>query len=54
MIFFDDVRTTNDFVAQDIRHSLHHLGKIRGEISTGALLENIFRKFCMKVDFVKP
>jgi len=38
---------TNDFVAQDIRHSLHHLGEITGEITTDDLLENIFRKFCI-------
>ncbi len=38
---------SNDFVAQDIRHALHHLGEITGEISTDDLLENIFRKFCI-------
>lgn len=38
---------TNDFVSQDIRHSLHHLGEITGEISTDDLLENISRKFCI-------
>ncbi|VAW27215.1 tRNA-5-carboxymethylaminomethyl-2-thiouridine(34)synthesis protein MnmE [hydrothermal vent metagenome] len=42
-----DNSITNDFVAQDIRHSLHHLGEITGEISTDDLLENIFRKFCI-------
>jgi tRNA modification GTPase len=42
-----DSNITNDFVAQDIRHSLHHLGEITGEISTDDLLENIFRKFCI-------
>lgn len=42
-----DASITNDFVAQDIRHSLHHLGEITGEISTDDLLENIFRKFCI-------
>lgn len=42
-----DSSITNDFVAQDIRHSLHHLGEITGEISTDDLLENIFRKFCI-------
>ncbi len=42
-----DSGITNDFVAQDIRHSLHHLGEITGEISTDDLLENIFRKFCI-------
>ena len=38
---------TNDFVAQDIRHALHHLGEITGEITTDDLLENIFSKFCI-------
>ena len=42
-----DSQITNDFVAQDIRHALHHLGEITGEISTDDLLENIFRKFCI-------
>jgi tRNA modification GTPase len=42
-----DSNITNDFVAQDIRHALHHLGEITGEISTDDLLENIFRKFCI-------
>ena len=38
---------TSDFVAMDIRRSLHHLGSITGEISTDDLLENIFSKFCI-------
>ena len=42
-----DGNITNDFVAQDIRHALHHLGEITGEITTDDLLENIFRKFCI-------
>ncbi len=42
-----DSSITNDFVAQDIRHSLHHLGEITGTITTDDLLENIFRKFCI-------
>ena len=42
-----DSSITHDFVAQDIRHSLHHLGEITGQISTDDLLENIFRKFCI-------
>lgn len=41
-----DSGITNDFVAQDIGHSLHDLGEITREISTDDLLENIFRKFC--------
>lgn len=42
-----DSKVTNDFVAMDIRHSLHHLGEITGEITTNDLLENIFSKFCI-------
>jgi tRNA modification GTPase len=38
---------TGDFLAQDIRHSLHYLGEITGEITTDDLLDNIFSKFCI-------
>jgi tRNA modification GTPase len=38
---------TGDFLAQDIRLSLHHLGEITGQISTDDLLANIFSKFCI-------
>ncbi|MEQ8474366.1 MAG: tRNA uridine-5-carboxymethylaminomethyl(34) synthesis GTPase MnmE [Marinoscillum sp.] len=38
---------TNDFLAMDIRNSLHHLGEITGEITTEDLLDNIFSKFCI-------
>ncbi len=38
---------TSDFVAMDIRQSLHHLGEITGNISTDDLLANIFGKFCI-------
>ncbi|MCR9098956.1 MAG: tRNA uridine-5-carboxymethylaminomethyl(34) synthesis GTPase MnmE [bacterium] len=38
---------TSDFVAMDIRASLHHLGEITGEISTDDLLGNIFGRFCI-------
>ena len=38
---------TNDFLAQDIRHALHFLGEITGEITTDDLLANIFSKFCI-------
>jgi tRNA modification GTPase len=38
---------TGDFLAQDIRVSLHHLGEITGTISTDDLLKNIFGKFCI-------
>lgn len=38
---------TGDFIAMDIRQSLHYLGEITGEITTEDLLENIFRRFCI-------
>jgi len=38
---------TGDFLAMDIRQSLHFLGEITGAISTDDLLENIFSKFCI-------
>ncbi len=38
---------TGDFLAQDIRFALHHLGEITGQITTDDLLKNIFGKFCI-------
>jgi tRNA modification GTPase len=49
----DDVLTgldsyvTGDFLAQDIRLALFHLGEITGTIATDDLLANIFSKFCI-------
>lgn len=37
----------SDFVAQDIRETMHHLGEITGEISTDDILGSIFSKFCI-------
>jgi len=42
-----DNEITNDFLAMDIRNSLHYLGEITGEITTDDLLANIFSKFCI-------
>jgi tRNA modification GTPase len=42
-----DLGITGDFLAQDIRLSLHHLGEITGTITTEDLLANIFGKFCI-------
>ncbi len=39
--------TPSDFVAMDIRHALHHLGEISGEICTDDLLDSIFSNFCI-------
>jgi tRNA modification GTPase len=38
---------SGDFVAQDLRHALYHLGEITGSISNDDLLKNIFGKFCI-------
>ena len=38
---------TGDFLAQDIRYALAHLGEITGEISSDDLLDRIFRDFCI-------
>jgi tRNA modification GTPase len=38
---------TGDFLAMDIRQSLHYLGEITGAISSDDLLGNIFSKFCI-------
>lgn len=38
---------TGDFLAMDIRQSLHYLGEITGVITTEDLLDNIFSKFCI-------
>jgi len=42
-----DTGITGDFLAVDIRKSLHHLGEITGEITTDDLLGNIFSRFCI-------
>lgn len=39
--------TPPDFLAQDIRAALYHLGLITGEITTDDLLGEIFSKFCI-------
>ncbi len=42
-----DEGVTGDFLAMDIRQSLHYLGEITGTITTDDLLANIFSKFCI-------
>jgi tRNA modification GTPase len=42
-----DNNITGDFLAVDIRRSLHSLGEITGEITTDDLLGNIFSRFCI-------
>ncbi len=36
-----------DFIAQDIRETLHHLGELTGAITTDTLLQTIFTRFCI-------
>jgi len=38
---------SGDFLAQDIREALHHLGEVTGQVTTDDLLDNIFSKFCI-------
>ncbi|MEM0999757.1 MAG: tRNA uridine-5-carboxymethylaminomethyl(34) synthesis GTPase MnmE [Bacteroidota bacterium] len=38
---------TQELVALDIRHAVHYLGEITGEITTDEVLGNIFGKFCI-------
>jgi tRNA modification GTPase len=42
-----DSGITNDFLAQDIRETIHYLGEITGEITTDEVLGNIFKNFCI-------
>lgn len=42
-----DGHVTGDFLAMDIRQSLHYLGEITGQITSDDLLANIFSKFCI-------
>lgn len=38
---------SGDFIAQDIRETLHHLATITGTITTDTILQTIFSKFCI-------
>jgi tRNA modification GTPase len=38
---------THDFIAQDIRQAMYHLGEITGDISNEDVLGNIFGRFCI-------
>lgn len=42
-----DIGISHDFLAQDIRECMFHLGEISGHISTDEILRNIFAKFCI-------
>lgn len=38
---------SGDFIAQDVRETLHHLGTITGAITTTDILSSIFSRFCI-------
>lgn len=38
---------SGDFIAQDVRETLHHLGQISGTITTDTILTTIFSRFCI-------
>lgn len=42
-----DNNIPEDLVAIDIRHAIHYLGEITGEITSDEILGNIFRNFCI-------
>lgn len=42
-----EIGITHDFLSQDIRECMYHLGEITGQISTDEILGNIFSKFCI-------
>ena len=37
----------SDLLSEEIRHIIHHLGEITGEITTTDILESIFSQFCI-------
>ena len=40
-------RISGDFLSQDIRECMYHLGEITGQISNDEILASIFSKFCI-------
>lgn len=42
-----DAGTSADFIAQDVRETIHDLSAITGQISTPTLLSTIFSRFCI-------
>lgn len=38
---------SGDFISQDLRECIHHLSDIVGEVTTDAVLGNIFKHFCI-------
>ncbi|HQM70672.1 MAG TPA: tRNA uridine-5-carboxymethylaminomethyl(34) synthesis GTPase MnmE, partial [Bacteroidales bacterium] len=41
-----DASLPEDLIAIDIRHAIHYLGEITGQITTDEILSNIFKNFC--------
>jgi tRNA modification GTPase len=42
-----DENLPEDLIAIDIRHAIHYLGEITGEITSDEILGNIFKNFCI-------
>lgn len=42
-----DMYISADFIAQDLRETIHHLSTITGEITTTDILSTIFSRFCI-------
>lgn len=42
-----DTGLSGDFIAQDLRETLHHLGTITGAITTPDILASVFTRFCI-------
>jgi len=40
-------KLSNEFIAEDLRNSIHSLGEIIGEVTSDDVLNNIFSKFCI-------
>jgi tRNA modification GTPase len=38
---------SGDFIAMDLRDTLHHIGTITGKITTDEILANVFSRFCI-------
>lgn len=38
---------STEFISQDIRQALYHIGTITGEVTSDEILGNIFRRFCI-------
>ena len=42
-----DADISGDFIAQDLRETIHHLSAITGAITTPDILQSIFTNFCI-------